>query len=491
MSSYQLQCNLAGNQRNMENMVRAVDPDALFPAEGETDFKIDLTLIPDEAGLTCRGKLSGRQQAEVTFNDREITDPRYGTTAYEQRKKEMVRQGVLTLLVQGGNPQLPWGILTGVRPSKIYHYLRDLGFTAAEVRSKLETQFLLIPEKAQLLTEVGERQRPFFQRVGTTISIYIGIPFCPTKCNYCSFASYPLITHAHLVEPFLAALAYEIDEIGAVLAQTGSSLATLYIGGGTPSILSASQLHSLLERIKQKLPLDRLLEYTLEAGRPDTLDREKLILMRAYGVSRISVNPQTVNPRTLQRIGREHSIAQFEATVRMVQDLKFPCLNMDMIVGLPGETEEDWDQTLQQLLAIQGENITLHTLAPKRAATWDFTRVKQEIAEERVASWLRVARAQLSANNYYPYYLYRQRRSVAGQENCGYTLPGWEGIYNIIMMEERSTVLGLGGGGMSKWFDPVQQWVSRTPNPKCPATYSGRIKELVAKKVSKLLTAVN
>jgi oxygen-independent coproporphyrinogen-3 oxidase len=300
-----------------------------------------------------------------------------------------------------------------------------------------------------------------------------------------------MTTHAHLVEAFLAALAFEIDEIGKVFARTGSSLATLYIGGGTPTILSAEQLRALLERLKQKLPLDGLLEYTVEAGRPDTIDREKLKLMRAYGVSRISVNPQTTNAFTLQRIGRQHSIDQFETSVQMVRDLKFPCLNMDMIVGLPNETEADWNQTLQQLLAIQGENITLHTLAPKRAASWDFSQIKQQIAEKRVASWMQVARTELSANGYYPYYLYRQRRSIAGQENCGYTLPGLEGIYNIIMMEERSTVLGLGGGGISKWFDPFQQGVSRTPNPKCPATYSGRIKELVAKKVSKLLTVVN
>lgn len=472
-------------------MILAVDPMAYFPTEGAVDFRIELTLLSTEEGLACRGKLSGRRQAEVTISDREITDPRYGTTAYEQRKKEMVRRGVLTLLTQGGFPQLPWGILSGVRPSKIYHYLRDLGFTAVEVQLKLETQFLLTPEKAQLLTEVGERQRPFFQRVGDNLSIYMGIPFCPTKCNYCSFASYPLTTHAHLVEPFLAALAFEIDEIGKVFARTGSSLATLYIGGGTPTILSAGQLRALLARIKEKFPLDGLLEYTVEAGRPDTIDREKLKLMRAYGVSRISVNPQTIKAFTLQRIGRAHSIAQFEAAVQMVRDLKFPCLNMDMIVGLPGETEEDWHQTLQQLLAVQGENITLHTLAPKRAAPWDYNQIKQEIAEERVASWMRVARTQLGANDYYPYYLYRQRRSVAGQENCGYTLPGWEGIYNMIMMEERSTVIGLGGGGMSKWFDPVQQGVSRTPNPKCPATYSRRIKELVAEKVSKMLTVVN
>ena len=490
MASYELECNLPGNIPNMENMVRAVDPDAVF-TNGAADYRIEITVSGTKQGLTCQGRIGGRQSALVTFTDREISDPRYDMDAFAQRQKEMVRKGVLVLLQKIGVPALPWGILTGVRPSKLYHYLRDLGFSPAEVKDRLQVQFMLAPEKAAHLAAVGEVQRPFFQKVAGRISIYIGIPFCPTKCHYCSFASYPLTTHAHLVEGFLAALAYEIEEIGKALARIGFSPATLYIGGGTPTVLTLAQLRDLLDRISRSFPRGELMEYTVEAGRPDTLDREKLKLLRDYGVTRVSVNPQTFNPQTLTRIGRKHSVEQLEAAVALVQALDFPCLNMDMIVGLPGEREEDWDYTLEKLLAYQGENITLHTLAPKRAATWDFSQVKGEIAEERVADWLETSGTRLQTAGYYPYYLYRQRRSVAGQENCGYTLPGWEGIYNIIMMEERSTVLGLGGGGMSKWFDPVSLEVSRTPNPKCPATYRGRIKELVAEKVNKLLASVN
>ncbi|HHW12368.1 MAG TPA: coproporphyrinogen dehydrogenase HemZ [Firmicutes bacterium] len=490
MTSYALECNLPGNIPNMENMVLAVDPEAVFTS-GSADYRIAITISGTKQELTCQGRISGRQSAQVTFTDREIGDSRYDMNAFTQRQKEMVRKGALVLLQKIGRPAPPWGILTGVRPSKLYHYLRDLGFSPAEVKERLQAQFMLAPEKAAHLAAVGEVQRPWLQKVAGRISIYIGIPFCPTKCHYCSFASYPLATHAHLVEGFLAALAYEIAEIGKTLARMGHSPATLYIGGGTPTVLTADQLRELLEQVSRSFPLGELLEYTVEAGRPDTLDREKLKLLRDYGVTRVSVNPQTFNPRTLVRIGRQHTVEQVEAAVAQVRALDFPCLNMDMILGLPGEQEEDWDYTLEKLLAYRSENITLHTLAPKRAATWDFSQVKGEIAEERVANWLEAGRRRLVAAGYYPYYLYRQRRIVAGQENSGYTLPGREGIYNIIMMEERATVLGLGGGGMSKWFDPVSLEVSRTPNPKCPATYRGRIKELVAEKVNKLLASVN
>lgn len=490
MASYELSCNLPGNKPNMENMVRTADPDAVF-TDGKADYRITITISGTGQELACRGRIDGQQTAEVVFTDREIADPRYRAEAWEQRQKEMVRKGVLLLLKKIGGPELPWGILTGVRPSKIYHYLRDLGFSPSEVRAKLEAQFMLDPEKAAHLTTVGEIQRPFFQKVGERISIYIGIPFCPTKCHYCSFASNPLTTHAHLVEGFLAALAYEIEEIGKVLTRIGCSPATLYIGGGTPTVLTSNQLRQLLDQISRHFPLEGLLEYTVEAGRPDTLDRDKLQLLRDYGITRISVNPQTFNPKTLARIGRKHTVEQLESAVALVRALNFPCLNMDMIVGLPGEGEEDWEHTLQRVLSYQAENITLHTLAPKRAASWDFSQVKGEIAAETVANWLETAGTRLRKNGYYPYYLYRQKRSVAEQENCGYTLPGWEGIYNIVMMEERSTVVGLGGGGMSKWFEPVSLQVSRTPNPKCPATYRGRIKEIVAEKVNKLLSSVN
>src|SRR5690554_2641122 len=226
MPSYELECNLPGNTANMENMVRAVDPEAVFTT-GSADYRIEITVSGTKQELTCEGRIGGRQAAQISFTDREISDPRYGMDAFAQRQKEMVRKGVLLLLQKSGASPLPWGILTGVRPSKIYHYLRDLGFSPAEVEERLRDQFVLVPEKAAHLTAVGEVQRPFFRKVAGRLSIYVGIPFCPTKCHYCSFASHPLTTHAHLVEGFLVALAYEIEEIGKALTRIGLSPATL------------------------------------------------------------------------------------------------------------------------------------------------------------------------------------------------------------------------------------------------------------------------
>ncbi|NLM38104.1 MAG: radical SAM protein, partial [Firmicutes bacterium] len=342
MASYELECNLPGNIPNMENMVRAVDPEAVFTS-GAADFRIAVTISGTKQELTCQGRIDGRQSAQVTFTDREIGDPRYDLEAFTQRQKELVRKGVLILLQKIGRPAPPWGILTGVRPSKLYHYLRDLGFSPAEVKDRLQAQFMLVPEKAAHLAAVGEVQRPLLQEVAGRIGIYIGIPFCPTRCHYCSFASYPLATHGHLVEGFLAALAYEIAEIGKTLTRLGHAPATIYIRGGTPTVLTPVQLRDLLARIGCSFPRGELLEYTVEAGRPDTLDRTKLALLRDYGVTRVSVNPQTINPQTLARIGRRHTVEQVEAAVALVRALEFPCLNMDMILGLPGEQEADWD----------------------------------------------------------------------------------------------------------------------------------------------------
>ncbi len=491
MASYSLRCNLPDNRRNMENIVAAADPDAFFKEEGKIDYQIEIFVTIDSKGIACRGKIGGLQQAEISFIDTEIINLSYSASDYEQRKKEVVRRGILELLNKIGTPKLPWGILTGVRPTKIYHYLRDLGFSSWEVKNKLEGQFLLSTEKALLLAAVGETQRPWLKAAAKKISVYIGIPFCPTKCGYCSFASYPLATHSHLIKGFLEALAYEIKAIGKALQLVDLPLVSLYIGGGTPTVLSHLQLKELLALISRNFSIAGAMEFTVEAGRPDTLDQDKLRILKEFGVTRVSVNPQTLNAQTLVRIGRQHTLEELEKAVQLVREVKIPCLNMDMIIGLPGEEEEDWENTLQRLFSYQAENITIHTLAPKRAAAWDFSQIKNKIEEAKVSGWLSQAAQKMQAKGYYPYYLYRQRRSVAGQENIGYTSKGWEGLYNILMMEERSIILGLGGGGMTKWFDRSTLKVTRTPNPKCPATYQGRIQELVAEKVNKLLRSVN
>lgn len=472
-------------------MVAVVDPAAEFFNTKDADYQIEIRVKFDGKAVTCQGKINGLQKAEIFFHDPKLADLCFGPDEMGRLLKEIVRRGILEIISKIGWKRPPWGILTGVRPSKIYHYLRDQGYSTDEIKRKLKEHYLLSPEKVLLLTEVGEVQRPWLEPTGKKLSIYIGIPFCPTKCLYCSFASYPLETHAHLLKGFLEALYFEIEEIGKAFQKTGYSLASIYIGGGTPTVLNHLQLRTLLGHLSRNLPLVGLPEFTVEAGRPDTLDFEKLKVLKDFGVTRVSVNPQTMNPKTLEKIGRKHTPREIEEAVEMVDKVKIPCLNMDMIIGLPGEGVEDWENTLGKILSFKPKNITIHTLAPKRAASWDFSLVKNQVEEESVSRWLSQVYSRLKTKEYYPYYLYRQRRIIAGQENVGYTLKGWEGIYNIQMMEERSTVLGLGGGGMTKWYNPLTHKVERSPNPKCPATYQGRIKELVEEKVNKLLWSVD
>lgn len=492
MASYGLKCNLPGNRKNLENMVLAFDPQALFPPEEEADtadFRLEVSLMVFEGGLKAEGTGLGPEGAGATclLFDEEIKDPRYRRRDFEVRKKEVLRRAVFQLLTRLGRDPVPWGILTGVRPTKIYHYLRDKGFSPSEVRKRLETVYALSPEKARLLAEVGETQRPFIIPNPKKVGVYVGIPFCPTRCDYCSFAAYPLATHGHLLKGFLEALSFEIREMGEACRNSGYRVDCLYLGGGTPTVLSHGQLAEILFCLVKNLPLEENCEFTVEAGRPETLDLRKLKILKELGVNRVSVNPQTMNDRTLELIGRRHSTKQVEEAVSLLRKVGIPCLNMDLIMGLPGEGIKDWENTLAKVESFAPENLTVHTLAPKRAAAWDFGKIREETGEETLAGWLEEAACRLRGAGYHPYYLYRQRRILAEQENTGYSRKGWEGLYNILMMEERRTILGMGGGAMTKWIDPETLKVERTPNPKCPATYKGRVKELVKEKVRLLL----
>jgi oxygen-independent coproporphyrinogen-3 oxidase len=254
-------------------------------------------------------------------------------------------------------------------------------------------------------------------------------------------------------------------------------------------VLNQEGLQNLLTAVNDNFPLSTEREFTVEAGRPETLDRRKAMLLKELNVNRVSVNPQTMKEQTLRLIGRRHTTAQVLEAVSLVREAGISLLNMDLIMGLPGEDLQDWEYTLAKIKELAPENLTLHTLAPKRAAAWNFQEVRAKTSEDILAEWLGQNTPKLKASGYHPYYLYRQRRILANQENIGYCKAGAESV--ILMMEERRTILGLGGGAMTKWVDPGTLKVNRTPNPKCPATYRGRIKELVEEKVSYLRRTVN
>ncbi|HBF38670.1 MAG TPA: coproporphyrinogen dehydrogenase HemZ [Firmicutes bacterium] len=416
------------------------------------------------------------------MQDQDIFDPRYQESDYPKRLKELIRLGIISLLGKRFDRKPIWGTLSAVRPTKIFHHLRQRGFSVAETRQKLLTIYALTPEITDLLIEIGTRQEKFFQPA-RTVSLYIGIPFCPSRCRYCSFAAVSLETHHHLVKGFLEALHLEIAATRQLIREHGFQVESVYIGGGTPTSLNLADFAELLQAVQGSLVSEHTREFTVEAGRPETIDADKIQAMKNAGVTRVCVNPQTMKDETLQLIGRRHSVAQFIQAVMMVEQMSHFIVNMDLILGLPGENGADFLQSCQQVLQLKPENITIHTLAPKRAAAWhkDFAALDLTQEQDIGKAW-NEALSMLRRENYFPYYIYRQRSILAEQANIGLARPETENIYNIQMMEERETILGLGGGAITKWVFGSDYQVLRLQNPKCPATYHRDIGKLIVKK---------
>lgn len=459
---------------NIEAALKIVDPLAEIVACGEpADYTLNVTFNGADLKLTVP-QLGTAGNWECA--DREINDRRYDAADRVQRGKEQIRLGIIQVMGKALDKTPAWGILSGVRPTKIFHYLRDKGFTVGEIRERLESVYGLTPDKADLLTEVGKGQEAFF-RPAQYVSLYIGIPFCPTRCRYCSFAAVSLETHRHLVKGFLAALQWEIESTAQLCKKQGLLIDTIYVGGGTPTSLSAPEFATMLASVRQNFDFTHVREFTVEAGRPETISAAKLEAMIRYGATRISVNPQTMQPETLRRVGRLHSIEQVSEAVAMVKSTALD-LNMDLILGLPGESGADFMNSLEQVIALVPDNITVHTLAPKRASNWHKEFNQLDLALDQELQQVNgLTRERLRQAGYHPYYLYRQRAILADLENIGYCKTGKENVYNIQMMEERQTVFGLGGGAITKWVVNPNHGVYRHQNPKCPATYGQRVKQ--------------
>ena len=306
--------------------------------------------------------------AEWTCRDTEILDSRYGELDRERRVKERVRLGIRRVFEQVyGLAESPWGILTGVRPMKMVHAMLDRGFPPAELRQILLEVYALSPKKADLLLEVAQAQRPFFRpNPNNPISIYIGIPFCPTRCSYCSFAAYPLETHGHLLKDFLKALHVEIEAVGRLVRELRLQVEAVYLGGGTPTTVQGEDLKRLLGLISEHLLAGQDAEFTVEAGRPETLSRETLNILKAAGTQRICINPQTMHEPTLAAIGRRHTVADVHRAFALAREIGIPVINMDIIVGLPGEELPQVQRTLEEIGALGPDNLTVHSLALKR-----------------------------------------------------------------------------------------------------------------------------
>ncbi len=402
----------------------------------------------------------------------------------ENQRRRLLKQTLYTYFAEQSEEQHPWGIMTGIRPTKIAHRYREDGLDSEAVQQRLMEDYFMSEAKAALLVDVTQRQKKFLpthQQAKDAVSIYLSIPFCPTRCSYCSFPSFCL-PKPHLQEQYLDALIAECKAVGGALKERNKRIQTIYIGGGTPTSLSAVQLQRLLDGVAQHLS-NEVDEFTVEAGRPDTITEEKLQLLRDYNVGRISINPQSFSQRTLDAIGRCHTVQDIIDVYHIARQIGFDSINMDLITGLTRESLEEFQHSLAQISRLQPENLTVHTLAIKRTAKLlrkDFNHIQADIVKamhEELSQWLK-------GQAYVPYYLYRQKNMIGDQENTGYCLPGKESLYNILMMEERQTIFGLGVGSASKYINADDWTLTQSNNPKDLYFYNERIEALIAKKVA-------
>ncbi len=396
--------------------------------------------------------------------------------------KNRLKKCLYRMLSRHTDKTLPWGTLTGIRPTKIPMSMLEQGKAQAEIQAYMRENYLTSEQKIDLSIEIAKRELALLGQIDYSdgYSLYIGIPFCPSICSYCSFSSSPIGIWESQVDAYLDALEREI----AFTAKTcgHKKLNTIYIGGGTPTTLMPKQLDRLLSKIEDSFDFSHLLEYTVEAGRPDSITREKLVVLRKHGISRISINPQTMKQETLDLIGRRHTVAQTIESFHLARELGFDNINMDLIVGLPGEELDDVRHTMEEICKLSPDNLTVHSLAIKRAAKFrmfpeDYAGMRMENNWEIIELTAKYAREQ----GLLPYYLYRQKNMAGNFENVGYAAEGKAGLYNILIMEEKQTILALGAGSISKRVEPGRKIV-RCENVKDVAQYIARVDEMIERK---------
>ena len=391
----------------------------------------------------------------------------------------------------------PWGELTGVKPVKLTRELfKGNPYNGRQPHEKQEVRRILMEErglsseKADILIEIYEyQQRILGGEKYTSAGLYIGIPFCPTRCLYCSFTSNQKPYKE--VERYLQALIREVEYVGRRCRETGLDIETIYIGGGTPTTLDCGQLERLLDVVLHNFDLCKLTEFTLEAGRPDTITSEKLKIAKEHGVDRISINPQSMKERTLELIGRSHSPSDILKAFDIAHRSGIPVINCDLIAGLPEESVGDFEKTLETVLDLGPANITVHTLALKRASRLiEQDQTYHETHSDVVSSMIELANEILRAEGFLPYYLYRLKRMAGALENTGWCRPGTAGIYNIRIMDEQQSIIALGAGGMTKVFFPEENRLERVPNVNNYEVYIDRLQEMLERKEQGLFSFV-
>ena len=473
---------------------------AFYPAEEVKVCEKDVNDMESTEGMPQCSLLFEENQIFFSIKTREKNDVfvENGEAYFEGKKeadmilldgkedraqvKSKLKHLMYSVLARYTKKELPWGNLTGIRPTKIAYGLLEEGMEEKEIVEYMRKNYDCSEEKAALSYDIAARERRILSQIHYEdgYSLYIGIPFCPTTCLYCSFTSYPISMWKKRVSDYLTAMEKEIDYVSKLYQN--KILDTVYIGGGTPTTLEADELRRLITYVKQRFDFSTVVEFTVEAGRADSITKEKLEVLKKCGVTRISVNPQTMKEETLKIIGRRHTIEEVKESFFLAREAGFTNINMDLILGLPGESKEDVIHTMKEIEKLAPDSLTVHSLAVKRAS-----KLNQWIEENGVETLHNTEEtmqiADKCARNLLmkPYYLYRQKNMAGNLENVGYATEGNYGIYNILMMEEKQTIVAIGAGTISKRVYPDGR-IERCDNVKDAALYIERIEEMIERK---------
>ncbi|CAK7022412.1 coproporphyrinogen dehydrogenase HemZ [Tissierella sp.] len=393
-----------------------------------------------------------------------------------------IKKSLYNTLISLGESKIPWGVLTGIRPGKIVHDLLDKDINENEIIRVLAEEYKLSFDKAKLILDIGRKQREYIYPLNKDrYSLYVSIPFCPTRCLYCSFPALPIGRYENHIKEYTLKVIYEIEQISEMMK--GKKINTVYIGGGTPTAIPLMELEKIIQAIYYRFGEKNIKEFTVEAGRPDTITKEYLTMLYKNEVGRISINPQTMNDDTLKLIGRQHKSKDIIETFNLAKEIGFDIINMDLIVGLPGEEIKHIKKTLEEIQKLDPENLTIHTLSVKRGSKFKATIDQYPLQSQNILSaMLNETREYTKDMGLEPYYLYRQKQILGNFENIGYCKAKMECIYNIAMMEEKETIMAAGMGSVSKIFFPEENRIERVPNFKDLKEYLERSSELIERK---------
>ena len=469
---------------DMYHIVKSFLPDAEISqkVDPEQELLIEMTAEeePDLEEQACDKKV------RWTFfhcREAEIAD-----ISEKREQKRYINKKLYQTLVKKTGEEHAWGNMTGVRPTKMIMERLEEGSSEEEIIRYMHDTYVVSEKKAMLGIEIAKREKAQLDKLDyeNGYSLYIGIPFCPTTCLYCSFTSYPLVSWRQKVDSYLDALEKELDYVAVKFGK--KHLNSIYIGGGTPTTLEPYQLDRLIRKIRCSFDLSHCLEFTVEAGRPDSITREKLETLKKWDITRISINPQTMKDETLKIIGRRHTVAHTVESFQLARELGFDDINMDLIMGLPEESLEDVRDTLEQVKALKPDNLTVHSLALKRAARLNmFKEDYKDYKMVNTTEHMNLTAEYAKKMGLEPYYLYRQKSMAGNLENVGYASPGKAGIYNILIMEEKQTIVACGAGASTKrvWNEPNPDGthrIERCENVKDVAQYIERIDEMIERK---------